>query len=292
MTPEASGSTGIRLTIYGTRGSIPSAPDDPSEFGARSCCVLMEAAGQALVFDAGSGIVECGRMLHAARRAEIDLFFGHVHYDHIMGLPYFFPLLDPDATVRIHLGHMLDGADCETVIRDFMRPPFHPVGVEAAKAKVEFRTFRPQDVLRPAADIRILTHRLNHPNGAVAYRVESGGRAVVYATDHEHTPGTVDTALTEFVRGADVLIYDTNFSDAEMERFKGYGHSSHEEGVRLSLRADVKRLLLFHHSFKNSDATLREIELSCQRDFPATTAARIGQVIDLPALGTGHSNAD
>jgi len=93
----------------------------------------------------------------------------------------------------------------------------------------------------------------------------------------------VDDALTDFVRGADLLVYDTTYSDAEMERFAGYGHSSHEEGVRLCLRAGVAQLVLFHHSFKHSDAVLRETEAACRKLLPGTTAARIGQVFELPA---------
>lgn len=272
----------LRLVVWGARGTLPAAPDDPSLFGARTCCVSVEAMGRVLVFDAGTGIVALGNQLLAAGVKEIDLFLSHAHYDHVMGLPYFAPFYDPATRVRIHAGHMEDGTTCRALLADFLRPPFHPVGLEKFKAAIGYETFRSNDVLRPAPGIAIRTHSLHHPNGAVAYRVEAGGRTIVYATDHEHRPGTRDGALEEFLRGADILVFDTTFTDAEMPHYKGYGHSSHEEGVRLAKAAGISRLVLFHHSHKRSDADLSRIEREAKALLPGTVAGRPGLEIALP----------
>lgn len=272
----------MRLTVHGARGSIPSAPDDPSEFGARTSCVSIDSGDGLLIFDAGSGIVDFGRQLLAGGGRLIDLFFGHVHYDHIIGLPYFAPLFDPSFKIRIHVGHMPPGVRCQDVIDDFLRPPFHPVGVEVFKADVEFVTLHPgQALTRQGFEIR--THRLNHPGGAIAYHVRRGGRAIVYATDHEHIPGQPDRGLEAFIHGADILVYDTTFTDCEMQRFAGYGHSTHQEGVRLCRAAGVERLMLFHQSYTHSDAALRAIEAEARAMLPGAVSARVGMVIDLPA---------
>ncbi|KAA0969000.1 MBL fold metallo-hydrolase [Aureimonas fodinaquatilis] len=271
-----------RLTIYGARGSIPSAPDDPSEFGARTSCVSLEISGQLLVFDAGSGLVDLGRKLLQGPHRQILMFLSHAHYDHIIGLPYFAPLYDPAFEVTIHAGHMLDGSTCETVIRDFLRPPFHPVGVEAFRAKLNFVTFRPGDLLTAGPQVSIATHRLNHPNGAVGYRVSSASQSICYVTDHEHKPGNTDPALEDFVRNADLMVYDTNYTEADMTPYAGYGHSSPQEAIRLCQAANVGRLVLFHHSFKHSDEQLRAIEAEAQKAFRNTVSARAGMVLTLP----------
>ncbi len=271
----------MRLEVWGARGSIPAAPDDPSAFGARTACVSIEALDRMLVFDAGTGAIALGNRLMAEGRREFDLFLSHAHYDHVMGLAYFAPLYDPACSIRIHAGHMQDGKDCRELLADLLRPPFHPVGLEKFKARIDYVTFRPGDELVPAPGIRMRTHELCHPNGAVGYRVEAGGRTIVYATDHEHVPGRRDAALEDFVRGADVLVFDTTFTDAEMPRYEGYGHSSNEEGVRLCRRAGVERLVLFHHSHKHADAELARIEADTQSIFPGAISARPGLRIDL-----------
>lgn len=271
----------LRLEIWGARGTLPVAPDDPSRFGARTCCVSVEANGRMLVFDAGTGLVPLGARLVAEKRREIDLFLSHSHYDHVMGLPYFAPFYDPACRIRIHAGHMQDGKTCRELLADFLRPPFHPVGLEKFKAAIEYVTFQPGDRLDPAPGIAIATTALHHPNGAVAYRVAAGGRSLVYATDHEHRPGVRDEALERFLAGADLLVYDTTFTDAEMPLFEGYGHSSYEEGVRLCRRAAIERLVLFHHSHKRPDADLARIEAQTQSVFPGAVAGRPGLVFDL-----------
>ncbi|WP_416358502.1 MBL fold metallo-hydrolase [Aureimonas phyllosphaerae] len=275
---------GMRLTVWGARGTVPIAPEDPSRYGARTCCVSIEAQGRVLIFDAGTGIVDLGNRLMASGEREIDLFLGHAHYDHVIGFPYFLPFYNPACRVRIHAGHMQDGRNCRALLEDFLRAPFHPVGLEKFKADIEYVTFRPTDMLQPSAGIRITTHELTHPNGAVAYRVESDGRSVVYATDHEHRPGMRDVALETFIAGADVLIFDTTFTDEELPRYVGYGHSTYEEGVRLALAAGVRRLVLFHHSHKRPDDDLARIEREMQTLLPGAVAGRPGLEIDLPAL--------
>ncbi|MBB3950296.1 MBL fold metallo-hydrolase [Aureimonas jatrophae] len=272
---------GLRLEIWGARGTLPVAPDDPSRFGAKTCCVSAEAGDRVLIFDAGTGIVPLGNRLHAEKRREIDLFLGHAHYDHVMGLPYFAPFYDPSCRVRIHAGHMQDGKTCRELLVDFLRPPFHPVGLEKFKAEIDYVTFHPGDRLAPAPGVAIETAPLRHPNGAVAYRVETGHRSIVYATDHEHLPGTRDETLERFLAGADLLVYDTTYTDAEMPLFKGYGHSSVEEGIRLCRRSGIERLVLFHHSHKRSDADLARIEAQAQADFPGAVAGRPGLCFDL-----------
>jgi len=273
----------LRLTVWGARGTLPVAPSDPTQFGTQTCCVQVEAEGRHLVFDAGTGIVPLGNRLIAQGVREIDLFLSHPHYDHVMGLFYFAPFHYPDVHIRIHSAPSQDGQDCRAILASLLRPPFHPVGLEKFRARVDYLTFQPGAVLRPSPGTLIATHPLHHPGGAVAFRVEARGRSLVYATDHEHEPGLRDPALERFLAGADILVFDTTFTDAEMPLFKGYGHASHEEGVRLAKQAGIGRLVLFHHSHKRADADLLRIEREARHLLPGAIAGRPGLEIALPA---------
>ncbi len=276
----------FEVEVWGARGTLPGCGANQVAFGVETCCVEMRVAGRRLIFDAGTGIVPLGRRLWDERAEEIDLFFSHVHYDHIMGFPFFMPLYNGDARVTVSLGHMLDGRSAGELVSDFMRAPFLPIGPKIFQAEIEYLSFRPGDVLVPGAGIRIRTARLNHPNGAVGYRVEHAGRAVAYVTDTEHVPGHTDGGVVGLMQDADLVFYDASYTDAEMAHFKNYGHSSWEEGVRLARQAGVKRLVLFHHSNKRDDAGLAAIEQQAAEALPGTVAGRTGMRFSLaPASG-------
>lgn len=265
------------VRIWGARGSIPvSGPDIGLVYGSDTCCVEMEVAGRHLVFDAGSGIVRLGKALKNADVRECDLFLSHAHYDHIMGLPFFVPFYLPDRKVRVWAGHMLDGQSCEEIVTAFMRTPFLPMTPKVFRAEVDYRTFAPRDVLEPAPGIRIRTAPLNHPNGAVGYRVEYGNRTVSYITDTEHDPERMDDSVLALMDGADLVFYDTAYTDAELTAFRGFGHSTWQEGIRLCRAAGARRLVLFHHWQHRTDAELAAIEAEARAAFPGTTAGRPG----------------
>lgn len=276
----------FEVVVWGARGTLPGCGPAQTVFGTETCCVEMRVAGRRLVFDAGTGIVPLGRQMGQEQTPEIDLFFSHVHYDHIMGFPFFMPLYRPETKVTVSLGHMLDGRPAEELVADLMRAPFLPIGPKIFSAEIDYMTFRPGDVLRPGGGIVIRTARLNHPNGAVGYRVEYGGCVASYVTDTEHVPGLTDEAVLSLFEDADIVFYDTSYTDAEMQRFKNYGHSSWEEGVRLAKQAGARRLVLFHHSFLRDDADLARVEAEAQAVFPGAVAGRTGLSFSLKRART------
>jgi phosphoribosyl 1,2-cyclic phosphodiesterase len=143
-------------------------------------------------------------------------------------------------------------------------------------AQIAYLNFRPPDTLTPHEDIVIQTLRLNHPNGCVGYRVNFRGNAVCYVTDTEHTPGRTDETLLAFLSGADMLIYDCMYTESEFHHYRGFGHSTWQEGVRLCEAAGVKRLVIFHHRPGRDDEDLRQIEADAQARFPGAVVARTG----------------
>jgi phosphoribosyl 1,2-cyclic phosphodiesterase len=264
------------LRIWGARGSIPAPAAGNCEFGTDSPCVEVRCGSHVLVFDAGSGLQSLGSLLVKEGVKDIDVFLSHCHFDHIIGLPFFKPLYDSAVNLRLYAGHFLDDMTCRSMTEDFMSPPFFPITPKVFHAHTQFCDFRPPAILMPHPDVRVSTVRLTHPNGAVGYRVDYGGRSVCYITDTEHVPGKPDEGILRTIRGADIVVYDSMYSDAVFEKFRGFGHSTWQEGVRLCEAAGAKRLVIFHHHPGLKDADLREIEKEAQARFPGAIVARTG----------------
>jgi phosphoribosyl 1,2-cyclic phosphodiesterase len=264
------------VRIWGARGSLPGPAAPNCKYGSESPCVEMRCGDHILIFDAGSGIEGLSAKLREEGALDLDIFFSHCHFDHIMGLPFLRTLYEADANVRIYAGHFLDRMTCREMVERFMAPPYFPITPKYFCAQIDYRDFHPTDTLAPQEGITIPTVRLNHPNGCVGYRVEHAGRTVCYMTDVEHIPGKPDPALLEAIRGADILIYDCTYTDAEFDHYVGYGHSTWEEGVRICEAAGVKRLVLFHHRIGRTDEDLQRIENEAQARFPGAIVARTG----------------
>jgi len=267
------------VRIWLARGSLSAPAALSRDSGSDTCCVEMRCGPHVLVFDAGSGAASLGTRMVEQDVCDFDLFFTHCHFDHIIGLPFMAPLYRKGVAVRLYAGHFEDGTTCQEMVERFMRPPYFPVTPEHFQAAIEFRDFRVPETLHPKPGVAVRSVRLNHPGGAVGYRVDFGGRSVCYVTDTEHVPGRTDEAVLGLLRGADAAIYDCMYTDAEFDHFRGYGHSSWQEGVRLCEAAGVGRLVLFHHQITRDDAALYAIEQDAQARFPGAVVARTGLVM-------------
>ena len=122
---------------------------------------------------------------------------------------------------------------------------------------------------------------LNHPNGATGYRVEFGGRSACYVTDTEHLPGHPDENVLGLIENADLVIYDSTYSDDEFETYKGWGHSTWQEGVRLAQMAGVKKLAIFHHDLDHEDGFMELLEAEARSAWPGAIVARENMRINL-----------
>jgi phosphoribosyl 1,2-cyclic phosphodiesterase len=271
----------ILVRFWGARGSLPAPAALNFEFGSDTCCVEVRCGGHVLIFDAGSGLEPLSAQLMNENIRDFDLFFSHCHFDHIMGFPFLKPLYHHDVSARIYAGHFEDNTTCRQMADGFMIPPYFPVTPKLFEAKIEFRDFRPPDTLSPHPGITISTARLNHPNGCVGYRVNHAGHSACYLTDTEHVPGDRSEAVLSLIGGADMMIYDCMYTDAEFDHYRGYGHSTWEEGVRLCEAAGVPRLVIFHHRPGRDDRDMRAIEAEAQARFPGAVVARTGLEITL-----------
>jgi phosphoribosyl 1,2-cyclic phosphodiesterase len=280
-TLEKGADTGLTLRFWGVRGSIPCAGRETMRYGGNTSAVEVVADGRTLILDGGTGIRYLGRALVASGRSGGDVFLSHSHFDHVCGLPFFAPFFEPGQSWRIWSGHLENGMTTRELMDELMRPPLFPVPPEIFSAQVACRDFRAGDTLEPLPGVRVRTAPLNHPNGATGYRIEHDGRSVCYVTDTEHHAGELDRKIVALARDADVLIYDSSYTDAEYQAYAGRGHSTWEEGARLADAAKVKTYIAFHHDPEHDDAFLDEVAVQLVRARPGSLVAREGLTLQV-----------
>ena len=247
------------VRFHGVRGSIPAPGPHTIRYGGETTCIEIRIGDRLILIDCGSGIRHVGPMMRQDGIREADLLLTHTHLDHICGLPFFCAAYDPSIDIRFWAGHLSDDeGGLEEVIRRVMSPPIFPVSVGILKA-CSFNQFRPGERLSIGPDAAIDTMLLNHPGGAVGYKISANGRSFCTVTDHEHGNADIDAELEAFVRGADAMIYDSMFTDDEYGDYVGWGHSTWQKGVELAKAAGVRTPVLFHHDPDRSDTALDEI---------------------------------
>jgi phosphoribosyl 1,2-cyclic phosphodiesterase len=165
----------------------------------------------------------------------------------------------------------------DDAIRSLFRAPFFPVGFDDLGGTVTTRELRANDRFQ-IGDITITMARLNHPDPVYGYRLDCGDQSIVYATDTEHF-ACVDPTLKKLAAGADILIYDAQYTPEEYPSKVGWGHSTWEAGAELARAAGVPQLVLFHHDPGRSDDALATLEAAARAALPGTVAAREGLVL-------------
>jgi len=242
--------------------------DVGSTFGGNTSCVeLLTGNPEYVACDLGSGLRPFGQAAIArhgpAAPQTYNLFVSHVHWDHIMGLPFFGPAYIPGNRLVFYGGH----ENLEAALRRQMDPPSFPVSFDVFRAAIDFVRLAP-DVPHDVAGVRVTLKHQHHAGDSYGYRFEKGGRTIVYSTDSEHQltePGEL-VAFTEFFRDADLVIFDAMYSLAEATSVKAdWGHSSNIVGVELCQAAKVKELCLFHHEPALDDAALTKMLTETRR---------------------------
>jgi len=270
------------VRFWGVRGSIACSGPRTARYGGNTSSLEVRCGERMLLFDAGTGLRYLGNSLSDSP-VDADLFLTHTHFDHVCGLPFFRPFFQPQNRFRLWAGHLAEGMTLRRVLGEFMMAPLFPVPPDVFKAKIEYRDFESGETLPlPGAQgITVRTAALNHPDGATGYRVEYAGRSVCYLTDTEHVPGAPDRHILELIAGADLVIYDSMYTDAEYQTYVGWGHSTWQEGVRLCRAAGAKRLAVFHHDPEHDDDMLDGVAREVAKELPGSIVARDGLVVQL-----------
>lgn len=256
----------MRIRCYGARGSIPVAGAQYNEFGGDTTCMEVRSdAGDVLVVDAGSGIRRLGNDLLAEDVREFGLFFTHVHWDHIMGLPFFKPAYR--SGTRIHLyGCPFRQQAVKKLISRVMMAPYFPVAFDDLGATIDYKGECAPQV--DVGGVAVTQIPLSHPNGGMGYAFAEGGRRFVFLTDNEfafaHRGGKGYADYVEFSRGADVLIHDAEYIPEEYAYTRGWGHSLYTDALQLAIDARVGRFGLFHHNQDRTDEGVHAMLAACR----------------------------
>ncbi len=272
------------VQFWGVRGSIPCPGKETVLYGGNTSCIEMQVAGKRLIFDGGSGLRVLGQSLEPHMPVEAYMFFTHYHWDHIQGVPFFSPAFAPDNCLHIYGAVPPDSSSMKQHFWDRVLHSEALVPEHRIKADMKFYDLLCGDTFT-LDDIKFETGPLNHPNGAMGYRVTWQGHSVFYCTDTEHFPDRLDENVLHLAREADLMIYDAMYTDEEYHNPKspkiGWGHSTWQEGVKVANAAGVKRLVIFHHEPNHSDDFLDRLDGEVKSACPNAVLAREGLVLNL-----------
>jgi len=258
------------LTVLGARGSLPVSDTKRSQFGGATSCYMVQAGSETIFLDGGTGLVSAP----ALSGKPPVILLSHLHLDHVIGLGMY-PRLSQDGTVT----RLLFKADTEDEMRNQLQrlfsPPFWPIPLTEYRGTLLLEPLAP--TLR-IGDVTVESIEGRHPGGCLVFRLKYRDKCLVYATDCE-PDDPFFSKLISYCDGADLLLYDGQFTVKDSVAKRGFGHSTAEKGVELMERCGAKRLLLIHHDPQASDEEL----LSRERQFNSEHIryAREGEEIEI-----------
>ena len=272
----------MRVKFWGTRGSIAVPGKDTTTYGGNTTCLEFTLeSGRTLIVDAGTGIRALGESLAArGETVDIHLLITHIHWDHVLGFPFFCPIYDPTTKISV------DGfPTCMKGLRytfdNNMGDGFFPIHFDDLEANISY-TDQIQHGPINIDGVEIDKIPLQHPQGGFGYRFREGKKSLVFITDNELTEeawaGRHPDDYLEFCKDADILIHDAQYTPEEIGDRRGWGHSDYVAALDLALKANVKRLILFHHDPSRRDPELAAIEGICR-----TLASKRGAGIQIEA---------
>lgn len=260
----------MKIRLWGTRGSLPSAGPETVRYGGNTSCVeLRDAAGALIVLDAGTGI---RRLSAAVERGtgRLDILLTHLHMDHIQGFGFFEPLYWPDVEVHVW-GPPSTTHDLRTRLTKYLSPPLFPVRLRDLPCRLHLHDV-PMGTFS-IASLEVHAALVFHPGPTVGYRFVEHGRSAVYLPDHEPALGAREfpaspawTSGYDLARDADLLIHDAQFTAREYDQRVGWGHSSIDDTARFAALVRARRLVTFHHDPGHSDDVLDRMARRVQEE--------------------------
>ncbi len=252
----------MRVTFWGTRGSIPAPGPGTVEVGGNTTCLeVVSDDGTRIVVDAGTGIRVLGlELVKDPEPQPIILLLTHSHWDHLAGFTFFAPAYHPLHRISVY-GNLTAMNVLQRDIFQRLDNRYFPVNMDDFRAEIVFNPGMPSPFV--VGGIRIDTLNLNHPGNGFAYRFSIGSRKVAFITDNEigkrYPGGNTRDDIERFCRGVDILIHDAQYLPAEISYHRGWGHSTYEEVVDLAGASGVGEVYLTHHDPERDDDACRRL---------------------------------
>ncbi len=255
------------ITCWGARGSIPVSGKEYVTYGGDTTCLEIRCkSGDIVIIDAGSGIRKLGIKLLAANERKYSMLFTHAHWDHLLGFPFFKPIYLKGTRINMY-GCPFAQQSIKDIISKSMAAPYFPVDFHQLQADISYHGVC-NDVFE-IGSLRIFPIPLSHPNQGTGYKIVEDGKSFVFLTDNEltlvHPGGAEYKDYLRFTEGADLLMHDAEYTEAQYKMTKGWGHSVYTDALRLAREARVKQFGLFHHNQERSDAELDDIVADCRK---------------------------
>lgn len=273
----------MKVKFWGVRGSHPITKDNCLKYGGNTTCLTVEVENQIFIIDAGTGLVEFGDSLNTTK-GKYNLFFTHMHIDHLQGLMFFKPLYNPDSQINLY-GPVLLGKSFYDSIKELTEGNLFPVGVEHMKG------IKNIDIVDDEWEIKFSLKKGelivqgkyfdSHPRGGiVVYKFSYGKKSFVFASDIESVPHGL-VKLIEYAKNCDLLIHDAQYTEDEYIHKKGWGHSTGEMAIENAKLSNAKILCLTHYNSNDTDEFLDKRFIYLKEKFPNLLMAKEGLEIDL-----------
>ena len=275
----------MQIKFWGVRGSIPCPGVATNHYGGNTACLelKLDSIHRHIIIDAGSGIRELGNHMmaeYAGKPIVAEIFLTHTHWDHIMGFPFFTPIYIPSSQFTIHGPVTYEEEPLKEVLSGQWTYRYFPVRHEDLSSNIKYMHLK-EGTYDLGKGLLLKTKYLNHPLLCLGYRFEFDNK--VFCTAYDSEPFTnvfacdpsnpaydaefvaqgeqaareENEAVEKFLHGADLLIYDSQYTEAEYcNNRKGWGHSPIEYAISAARRNKVKRLALFHHDPQRTDADM------------------------------------
>ncbi|MCX7192781.1 MAG: MBL fold metallo-hydrolase [Proteobacteria bacterium] len=267
----------MKLKFWGVRGSIPSPGDATVRYGGNTTCIEIRSDdNELIILDGGTGIFPLAQTLLKCLPVTAHIFNTHSHWDHIQGLPFFIPMFIPGNVIKLFGAFdPVSGEGPERIMNMQLQYSYFPVSEAELKSRIEYIAMMPNETVT-VGDATVTSVLLNHPVINFGYRINCNGKSIFFTGDHEphfniYEPG--DDAHDEYqalideqrlciidaMRGVDILIADSSYTENEYQTKKGWGHGTFDGCIRLALDAGVKTLYCTHHEPTRCDNELENV---------------------------------
>lgn len=257
----------MKIKCWGSRGSIPVSGKEFVKYGGDTTCIEITAdSGETIIIDAGTGIRRLGNDLLDRNIFNYHLLFTHAHWDHILGLAFFRPLQFKKVNMIVQ-DRKFFNKTTQDVLNALLKQPFFPITIRDLSANLVFD--KSINGSFQIGSVKIESIPISHPGGGVGYKLIEGNSTFVFLTDnelgHQHPGGKSISDYIDFVKNVDLLVHDAEYTPEEYEKNVTWGHSTFPEVLDLAIKANVKRLGLFHQNQNRTDNEVDEIVKVCKQ---------------------------